>query len=396
MHVEIDESGSPLDRLVLGILIVLALLVLSRRKIDWSRVWHDNSWLILLHIYLGVSILWSEFQFISFKRWIRLCGVILIALVILSEQNPLKSLESVFRRCAYVLVPFSLLLVKYFPNLGVAYDNWTGNAMWLGVASQKNGLGLTCALVSLLIIWSFHREWRAGTLLRNRWQTIGDGLVLAIALFLLGGFRGNYSATSVGILIMGTGSLLFLFRSKKYVKHMATILIAVVAFVLVSLLFMDSMTSSVTSAFERDTSFTGRTDIWNAVLKVASGNPWFGVGYGGYWGLADQEIFRTLRVQEAHSGYLEVYLEGGIVGVILFVAFLLSYYWRALREFNYAYDWAVFGVCILLMILAENFTESVFIRPNYFWNIMVFVTVAFSEQIVRQPAGMHRMGHPRK
>lgn len=42
------EAGSPLDRLVLSILILLALLVLFKRKTEWSRILKDNSWLILL------------------------------------------------------------------------------------------------------------------------------------------------------------------------------------------------------------------------------------------------------------------------------------------------------------------------------------------------------------
>src|SRR6185295_15795045 len=109
------EAGSPLDRLVLSILIIVALLILIRRKISWSSALRDNFWLILLFLYMGISVSLSEIPFVSFKRYFKAIGDILMAFVVLSEQRPLQALESILRRSAYVLLPFSLMLIKYFP-----------------------------------------------------------------------------------------------------------------------------------------------------------------------------------------------------------------------------------------------------------------------------------------
>lgn len=373
-----EEAGSPLDRLVLSILIILAVLILRRRKFEWSLVLKDNFWLIVLFLYLGSSIMWSDFPFVSFKRWMRLSGAIPIALVVLSEKSPFKALESVLRRCAYVLIPLSILLIKYYPYYGVQY-NREGTKMWVGVAPQKNSLGLVCAISAFLIIWAFLRERRAGTFLKARSHAFAEGLVLAIALYLLVGYRGVYPATAIGFLIAGTASLLLLHRIKNNVRQMATFLVIMVGVGLLSLTFVDSLVPAVTSVFQRDASFTGRTDIWKAVLDVASKNPLLGVGYGGYWGLQDEAIYSAVGVREAHSGYLEVYLEVGKIGIVLFMAFLLAYHRKALRELNHAYDWGLFGICLLIMTLIHNFTESNFLRTsNYFWNITVFLTINFS------------------
>jgi O-antigen ligase len=374
-----EEAGSLPDRLVLVILIIIAVLILCRRKIEWSLITKDNFWLILLFLYLGSTILWSNFQFVSFKRWMRLSGVIPIALVVLTERSPLKALESALRRCTYVLIPFSLLLIKYFPNFAVEYSP-EGKKMWEGVASQKNGLGVICALSAFLIIWTFLRDWRMGSFLKKKSHAFAEGLVLAIALYLLGGFRGAYSATATGFLIIGVASLLLLYRMKSKARQISTFLVFMVAGGLLCLTFADSLAPIVTSFFHRDASFTGRSDIWRMVIDVASRNPLLGVGYGGYWGLQDGEIFSTLLVREAHSGYLDVYLEVGIVGIVLLLAFLLSYHYRALRELNHAFDWGLFGICLLMMTLIHNFTESNFLRTSsYFWNVTVFVTIILSE-----------------
>jgi O-antigen ligase len=314
----------------------------------------------------------------------RLCGAIPIALVVLTEQSPLKALESVFRRCAYVLIPFSLLLIKYFPNFGVEYSP-EGTKMWVGVASQKNSLGVICAISAFLIIWSFLRVWQVGGFLKKKSHVFAEGLVLATALYLIGGFRGAYPATATGVLIIGTASLLLLYRMKSNIAHMATLMVFMVGTALLCLTFFDSLVPIVTSVFQRDESFTGRTDIWRAVLDVASRSPLLGVGYGGYWGLQDEMVRSTVRATEAHSGYLDVYLEVGIVGIVLLLAFLLSYHRRALRELNHANDWGLFGICLLMMTLMHNFTESNFLRTSsYFWNVTVFVTIALSTPWLRK------------
>ena len=373
-----EEAGSLYDRLVLSILIILALLIIYRRKIDWSGVLIDNFWLILLFLYLGYSILWSDFPLVSFKRWARLCGGIPIAMVVLSERSPVKALESAFRRCAYVLIPFSLVLIKYFPNLGVEYSPWAGTRMWTGVASQKNGLGVVCAISVFLVIWTFLRERRAKAFLKPRSQAFADGLVLAIALFLLLGNRGVYPATAVGFLIVGIVSLLLLRKMKNNVRHMATLSVLMVALGLFCLTFVDVLVPFVTSVFQRNETFTGRTEIWRAVLDVASRNPVLGVGYGGYWGLLD-EITSRVGVKEAHSGYLGVYLEVGMVGIVLLSAFLLAHHRRALRELDHAYDLGLFGICLLIMTLIHNYTESNFLSTSsYSWNATLFVTIALS------------------
>src|SRR6266496_2926134 len=136
-----DESGSALDRVVLSGLLLAGWFILVRRRLDWSSAFKDNVWLMLLLFYMLMSILWSETPGVSFKRWFRELGSIIMALLVLTERSPRQAVESLLRRTVYILIPFSLLLIKYFPNLGVAYGRWSGEQMWVGVTLQKNGLG---------------------------------------------------------------------------------------------------------------------------------------------------------------------------------------------------------------------------------------------------------------
>jgi O-antigen ligase len=265
---------------------------------------------------------------------------------------------------------------------------------------QKNSLGALCALSAFLLIWTLLREWRSGYFFKNRSQAFADVLVLAIAVFLLRG-PGSYSATSVGILIIGIAILLLLYWRKDLTRHVAVhlkvfpvskedfktllgTLTVVLVFLSMYLLFADSLMRVAISTFGRDETLTSRTDIWRALLDFASRNPVFGVGYGGFWAPGNVKLEEHFGSQfilaQAHSGYLAVYVELGTVGIALLALFLLAYCGRVRRELIYAFDWGVFGICLMPMSLLYNYSEASFLQSqNYLWSTIVFLTIVFSE-----------------
>jgi exopolysaccharide production protein ExoQ len=85
-------EGSPLDRNFLVLLLGMCIFVLSRRGISWSQLFRENTWLFVFFGYMALSILWSDYGFVSLKRWIRASGSILMAAVILTEKNPRQAL----------------------------------------------------------------------------------------------------------------------------------------------------------------------------------------------------------------------------------------------------------------------------------------------------------------
>src|ERR1035438_9638790 len=140
-------EGSPIDRNVSLLLIFFAMTILARRGVQVGRVLQENRWLCLFYAYLLVSVIWSDYPFVAFKRWIRDVADVVMILVILTEEDPVEAMRQVFVRCAYVLIPLSVLTMKYFVEIGRGYDYWTGTAILCGVTSGKNQLG-RLALIS--------------------------------------------------------------------------------------------------------------------------------------------------------------------------------------------------------------------------------------------------------
>ena len=93
-------DGSPIDRLVYITLLVLGLIALSARK---RRVWsllRSNSLILLFFFYCAISVLWSDYPLVAFKRWIKSAGDPIMVMIILTDFGGIAALKRVFARTA--------------------------------------------------------------------------------------------------------------------------------------------------------------------------------------------------------------------------------------------------------------------------------------------------------
>ncbi|OGL43428.1 MAG: hypothetical protein A2W05_00345 [Candidatus Schekmanbacteria bacterium RBG_16_38_10] len=382
------EAGSPLDRVFLSVILCLGLIILASRKFSWSRAIKENSWLMLLVSYLLVSILWSDIPFISFKRWIREVVAVVMAFIVMTERNPRQALESILRRTVYVLIPFSLVLINYYSAYGRVYGRWSGELMWVGVTQQKNGLGRLCLISVFFLVWTLARRLRGHDGFTSKRQTYADVFVLIVALWLLKGPPNSYPATA--FVALSAGLLVFwglLWIKKSRVIMVTSIFIPIIAlgivFGTVTLFVNGSTIGHFTSTLGREESLTGRTDVWAELLPVVMQSPIWGSGFGGFWTPKTREAF---RISEGHSGYLDVLIELGFVGLLLFSIFLLSSCRKAQRALSDDFDWASLSICFFLMAVIHNITESsINSFTSHLTAILLFLNASFTSKVAHSP-----------
>src|SRR5262245_59991516 len=211
-----NAEGNLTDRLSLAVMIAVGVLVLARREISWQKVFRDNVWLFAFFGFILISAAWTDVPFTSLKRSIRSAGAIVMALVVMSESAPLLALDRVLRRNAYVMIPISIVFIKYFPDLGRAYGRSDGGEMWTGVTTQKNTLGALCALAVIQIVIGLFRKVPDADPRSARLQRYADFVVLLMAVFLLrGAEEGNYSATATAVTILGVGIALWMLPRRR-------------------------------------------------------------------------------------------------------------------------------------------------------------------------------------
>src|SRR5262249_14520366 len=145
-------EGSFLDQLVAAFLMLLAIVVLVRRGKEVKSVL-KASWPIVLYFsFCLISLVWSDFPVWGFKRWIRALGDLVMVLVVATDAHPVAALKRLITRLGFVLLPVSVLWIRYYPSLGQGWDEY-GLRSFNGVASNKNVLGNLVYLVAVGALW---------------------------------------------------------------------------------------------------------------------------------------------------------------------------------------------------------------------------------------------------
>ena len=137
----------------------MGFCVLIKRQVRLSEVVYNNRWLIVFLLFCFISIAWSDFPFVAFKRWIKILGHPIMALIVLTEPDPEEAVIRLMKRCAYVVVPVSILFIKYYPQLGRSFDPWSGMGANNGIASDKNALGADCFILGFFFFWYLLQIW---------------------------------------------------------------------------------------------------------------------------------------------------------------------------------------------------------------------------------------------
>lgn len=370
-------EGSPLDAAIYGVLLALALMVSWRRREKVKGVLR-GAWPISLYFgYCLISVAWSDFPDVSFKRWTKAVGDLVMVLLIVTDAKPLAALQRFFTRTGFILLPYSVLLIKYFGDLGREYDRWTGMAASTGVTTNKNALGQVTWILALGALWQLllliRDRQRAG---RKR-RIVAQATLLSFGLALLGMAR---SATSGAAFALGCTLLLattlFAFKRTSAAHALVLLLLAGGG----AALFFGGETG-VVHALGRQTNLTGRTDIWAYIIPMAP-NPLLGAGFESFWlGARLQQVwshFPTLRVNESHDGYIEVYLQLGWIGLLLIAMILATAYRRITAAWEHRPLAAGLMLGYLVALTVYNITEAGFrlLSPTWFFLILVICTAA--------------------
>ena len=166
-------EGNPIESNILSALFILGIYVLLRRRIKWKSVLGNNKFFVLWFSYCGISILWSDFPMVSLKRWIKEIGLLLSVLVVLTEIEPVEAVKTLFKRFSYLLVSLSIVLIMFFPKLGITISPDTGlMGSYAGISYNKNGLGRICLVAGFYLFCNWIATEEDNHLGKNKERTL--------------------------------------------------------------------------------------------------------------------------------------------------------------------------------------------------------------------------------
>ncbi|MBZ5605062.1 MAG: O-antigen ligase family protein, partial [Acidobacteriia bacterium] len=182
-------------------------------------------------------------------------------------------------------------------------------------------------------------------------------------------------------LIVAAGSRIVL--RNRWLVHL---LIVTVVSLAGSVLFLGVGTGSL-EAMGKDPTLTGRTEIWDLVLSI-SGNPLVGTGFESFWlpGWRRDKIWDMYwwHPNEAHNGYIEMYLNLGWVGIALLAMIMVIGYRNVIGALRRDPDVAGISLAFFVVAVIYNFTEAGFRMLDPVWITFLIGVMAVSPSRVRQ------------
>src|SRR5438874_455375 len=368
-------QGSSVNAYSYLVVAAAGFFVLIKRQVDLSKVVRNNRWLIAFFLYCFISIAWSDFPFIAFKRWIKILGHPIMALIVLTEPDPEEALIRLMKRCAYVVVPVSILFIKYYVQLGVAYDPWSGLPKNIGIAAGKNLLGEDLLILGFFFFWHLLQTWQTERNTRRRNE------LLLIAGFLIGIgwlFSRTHSATAIVALFVAALLVVLVGMRSINKNFIGTYMLAGLVLIAAAELAF-GISGQMSEALGRGSGLSGRTKLWTRLLELDT-NPIVGTGFESFWLVTKPELLEGIFFfvpDEAHNGYLEIYLDLGLIGVFFLVGLLVATFWKIRLTLFRNFEWGRCQLGFLGAVILYNWTEAAFKSHSSIWFVFYIIGMKY-------------------
>ena len=331
--------------------------------------------IICLFAYLafaGASVLWAFSPELSFIRFVQqLMIVISIVLPTLLAARTADIMRGLFRCFAFASILNLFFILFSGTEMVAAYGEiGTVNIGYSGYFPGKNYLG-ECA--SLAILLSLHEMFYPG---RRRALGIIVVVISAVLVYL------SDSKTALGLALIAPllAGLTLIIRNQTRIS---------LAIILLSIPFCYTALSSVSNfnmnrlsyMMYGDSTFTGRTIIWDFAQNEIEQRPLLGWGYQSFWlvgsdapSIVDAPGWVKM-MPNAHNGYYDTTLEMGYIGYGLLVIFIIATLHAIGRVADRAPARAWLVLSLALYIICWNYLESLWMRGfEFLW--IVFLILA--------------------
>lgn len=346
----IDEitTSNPINQFVFSILYIFSFFSLLSKKKQIIQFIKTEKFLSLFLFWSLCTVFWSDFFFVSLKRWLQIFGSVIIFLSALLNFSSLEEIQRYFRAIFIVYLPLTILSVIFIPGA----IQWEFPA-WRGLAPHKNYLGQIALFA--LIFWIFV------TAVSNFRKKIFAFVFVGLSFIV---YVGAQSTTCfvVGcfLLFLVTIRLFGKFLGPPEVQRFFFLMTTVAAFMIffsVSYLAPDLLASFV-ELFGKDMTFTGRVDLWDWIFNISKEHLLLGCGFGGFWVMDSPHLAPLFEEfpwfpNTSHMGYLDILNETGIIGAGL-LALMIIFYFKNIFKLERENVWKWFFISTLFLNIQET------------------------------------------
>jgi len=318
-----------------------------------ARFWLPVSLCVLMIGWVFASASWSFDPGTTQRRAIAAAFTTLFGLYFVASFDGRRMAE-IIATTFLILAAGGLLAAIAYPKMGVQHDINAGD--WRGLWFEKNQMGAMMVQGALGAVAAL----AAGS---RRRKTMIATLVLCAVMVLMS--KSKTSLVCLMIVVAGAATLTLMRRGP------ATAIVLLWLGVTVgglAAMVMWLAPEAVYAALGKDPSLTGRTEIWDSLMRQSAKAPLTGYGYAVFW-RDDSVPANWVRsdtgwnVPTAHNGWLDMLVQLGWIGVSLIAATLGLAVIAALFRFRKVADgyWATLYMAIFLLV---TFSESFILERN--------------------------------
>jgi exopolysaccharide production protein ExoQ len=324
--------------------------------------------IVLLACFTIASSIWSQDPIRSAYNGIFYLIGTLFAFYLVKRFRP-EQLMTLIMIVGTVVCVLDLLTVAFLPRYGYSTSVGRDAGAWRGIFIDRN-FAAKCLtfLLSPALVFTGSKYMRFRPL---------------FILLLIGSILMTKAVSAIVVLCLYTFVMIAIPRIRRRGRGGAWLWsFAIMATTVLIVILIATDERHILGLLGRDTSLTGRTEVWRALIPSILKRPFFGYGFYAFWlgmkGESSNIILATHWVfGYAHNGFLEVVLQLGVVGLSLFAAtFILAIRdaWRCLADNPSTGVYWYIGVLVLTIIY--NFVEETIVWPISLLSVLYVVACA--------------------
>lgn len=408
-HTAVYNLVGPIGSVIIMIVVTLGILAVWIPAIARQRPtrfpWRRLPWVALGYAALAlVSVLWSRWPASTLTTWVLLAAVTVTALFVatmLTWQEIIRALSSVMKFILGLSLAIELwvaLVVRHpiLPNFVDAPDDIDPHLYWVrgnlfdggriqGIVGNAHTLAMMCLFA--LIVFGVLYAARA----RRRGALVVWAL-LALVLLVKAASATVYLSAVVVLFVLAAALIA---RASTRPAQRRNVYLVFGGVIVIGAGAAWLLREQLLEVLGKGSDLTGRIEIWNQVWARASERPVLGNGFSSPWIPWDPAfdgwiLNHGLTVFHAHNMWLDVFLQLGIIGVILMALAWLALLWGS---WFFAVDrprWdldaqrpyspiALAPLLLVVVLLIEGLAES---APIMLWGWLLLVMLSFKIKAV--------------
>jgi exopolysaccharide production protein ExoQ len=389
-------DGSRLFQLISSAIYLSGIVILARGIPAWALIVLRRSWpLVILTALPLLSVMWSQAPGASLRRAIALllCSAFAFYLVARFDARTIINILT----AAFAIFLIVGILAAALPGVGITPGGSYAGA-WRGMTGHKNVFARSLALaVALLPIAALVGlvSWRRAAL---------AVALVALALLILAKSATSLVAALAGIvfgttLYVALGGRLHGARLRPEIGVTFLILAAIATAMIVTFGWI-----AILETLGRDATLTGRTKLWDWAIAIGNDRAWLGSGFRAFWITTNTKYFFEFFAwhtdpdgtpsdtfagpEHAHSGYVDTYLELGLVGIAALALTILSamiVLWRAFHTGNPRVGF-IFAVILSFLLIYATTERSILQHSEDLWFLFtLFYLLTVKGTILNRP-----------